>query len=130
MMLDRVAAIAKAVLYEGYILYPYGPSSAKNRQRWTFGGVFPETYVAQDASESCTMQTECLLRGGPATTVEVQIRFLHLVMREVGTLHAPVAELPPAGEPAWTGVASLDVDGRRYVAWEEAVERQVAAPAC
>ena len=129
MMLDRVAEIAKAVLYEGYILYPYGPSSAKNRQRWTFGGVFPEAYAAQDASESCVMQTECLLRGGPAATVEVQIRFLHLVMREVGALDAPVAELPAAGEPAWTNVASLDVDGRRYVAWEEAVERQVATPA-
>ena len=35
MKLDSVRAIANAVLYEGYILYPYRPSSIKNRQRWT-----------------------------------------------------------------------------------------------
>ena len=41
MNFDRVdATIANAILYEGYILYPYRPSSIKNRQRWTFGGVF------------------------------------------------------------------------------------------
>lgn len=134
MSLDRAAEIAKAVLYEGYILYPYRPSSVKNRQRWTFGGVFPKDYAVHDASESCTMQTECLLRGDPAATIEVRVRFLHLVTREVGALHEPAAELPPEsklaeGEPPWTKVAALDVDGKRYVAWEEAVERQAAAPA-
>ena len=38
-----VDPIADAVLYEGYILYPYRPS-VKNRQRWTFGGLYPEAY--------------------------------------------------------------------------------------
>ena len=38
-----VDPIADAVLYEGYILYPYRPST-KNRQRWTFGGLYPEAY--------------------------------------------------------------------------------------
>ena len=37
MNLERVDQIAKAVLYEGYMLYPYRPSSVKNRQRWNFG---------------------------------------------------------------------------------------------
>ena len=32
-------AIAKAVLYEGYMLYPYRPSSVKNRQRFNFGSI-------------------------------------------------------------------------------------------
>ena len=41
MNFDRIKEIARAVLYEGYILYPYRPSAIKNRQRWTFGGVFP-----------------------------------------------------------------------------------------
>jgi len=35
-----VDQIADAVLYEGYLLYPYRPS-VKNRQRWTFGGLYP-----------------------------------------------------------------------------------------
>ncbi len=34
-------AIADAVLYEGYILWPYRRSAMKNTQRWTFGGVYP-----------------------------------------------------------------------------------------
>ena len=35
---DRARAIADAVLYEGYLLYPYRASSSKNRSRWQFGG--------------------------------------------------------------------------------------------
>ncbi len=41
MIFDREREIADAILYEGYILYPYRASAIKNRQRWTFGGVFP-----------------------------------------------------------------------------------------
>ena len=41
MNLAQVDQIAKAVLYEGYMLYPYRPSSVKNRQRWNFGVVYP-----------------------------------------------------------------------------------------
>ncbi len=63
MNLDRVAAIARAVLYEGYILYPYRPSAIKNRQRWTFGGVFPRGYAESEGGDSWHMQTQCLLRG-------------------------------------------------------------------
>ncbi len=39
-----VEDIANAVLYEGYMLYPYRPSSVKNRQRWNFGVVYPKSY--------------------------------------------------------------------------------------
>ena len=42
MNLAQVEQIAKAVLYEGYMLYPYRPSSVKNRQRWNFGVVYPQ----------------------------------------------------------------------------------------
>ena len=45
-MTDPVRTIADAVLYEGYILWPYRRSSPKNRQRWTFGGVFPPAHSA------------------------------------------------------------------------------------
>ena len=37
-----IDAIAKAVLYEGYMLYPYRPSSVKNRQRFNFGVLYPQ----------------------------------------------------------------------------------------
>ena len=120
-------AIVKAVLYEGYILYPYRPTNVKNRQRWTFGGIFPESFAALDRSSASSMQTECLVRGGPETRIEVQVRFLHLLMREIGQLSTPVATLP-AEEPSSTKVASLELGGQVFHAWEEAVERQIASP--
>ncbi len=61
---DRVKEIANAVLYEGFILYPYRPTAIKNRQRWTFGGVFPQNFSMQSGSDPWTLQTECLVEGG------------------------------------------------------------------
>src|SRR5262249_28815155 len=82
MIRSLVDQIVDAVLYEGYLLYPYRPSALKNRQRWTFGGLVPEAYsLAQGGTEPATMQTECLVRGGSETLVRVQVRFLHLLER-------------------------------------------------
>ena len=126
MNLDHGAKIVAAVLYEGYILYPYGPSSVKNRRRWTFGGVFPRQYAAYGGGDPCAMQTECLIRGTKDTVVETRVRFLHLLNREIGSLPEKLTTLP--AEPAFTPVASLEVEGVRFLAWEEAVEREMLAP--
>ena len=67
MNLAPVEAIAKAVLYEGYILYPYRASNVKNQQRWTFGGVYPRDYARRDETSPCEIQTECLVQGGIET---------------------------------------------------------------
>jgi hydrogenase maturation protease len=130
MNLAAVEQIAKAVLYEGYMLYPYRPSSVKNQQRWNFGVLCPMSYSeAQKGSEAWTMQTECLVEAGFLTTLEIRVRFLQLVTRSVGELIAPVAEL--SGEaPAFRPVARLEVAGRAYQPWQEAVEREVIVPAC
>src|SRR6185437_14963762 len=85
-----VASIADAVLYEGYILYPYRPSG-KNRQRWTFGGLYPESYCRGRTGDAATQQTECLVRGTPATSFEAVVRFLHLTARRVGAIEPPLA---------------------------------------
>src|SRR5271170_1257591 len=82
MNLARADQIAKAVLYEGYMLYPYRPSSVKNRQRWNFGVVYPQAYSeAQGTEEPCSMRTECLVRGNPATMLAGKVRFLRLQTR-------------------------------------------------
>ncbi|MGE4173784.1 MAG: hypothetical protein AB7F41_15040 [Methylocystis sp.] len=124
MKLDSIKAIASAVLYEGYILYPYRPSSIKNRQRWTFGGVFPKGFDQQ--GDASLMETQVLLQGGELTAFHVHVRFLQVVRREVGQLTPPLQALPNDGNPALTFVASLDVDGRELLAWEEAIEREAA----
>jgi hydrogenase maturation protease len=119
-----VKRIAYAVLYEGYILYPYRPS-VKNRQRWTFGGLYPRSYSeAQDGSDGWVVQTECLVQGGEHTTLQVQVRFLHLLNRLVGQLECPLNEFSDGAEPAYRVVESLQIGGRLLHTMQEAVERE------
>ncbi len=79
-----VDQIADAVLYEGYMLYPYRPTSVKNRQRWTFGGLFPQDCdLVKSGLEPSQLRAECLLEGAPHTTVRLRARFLHLIVRSL-----------------------------------------------
>ena len=41
----KIEEIANAVLYEGYLLYPYRASAVKNRQRWNFGVLYPHIFA-------------------------------------------------------------------------------------
>jgi hypothetical protein len=108
---DPVRQIADAVLYEGYVLWPYRRSALKNQQRWTFGGVYPERHAREHPDDRDVMRTQCLLEGDGARA-EVRVRFLHVVRRGlVGVDGAAVDE--------------LTVDGERHVAWDEAVEREL-----
>jgi len=116
---DRVKEIADAVLYEGYVLYPYRPSSIKNRQRWTFGGVFPQNFSLLSGSDPWFLASECLIEGDPQAVLTVQLRFLHLVVRSISKYHS--------GD--WHYVPSLEVDGHPYAAWEEATAQEITAPA-
>jgi len=73
-------AIADAVLFEGYILYPYRPSAIKNRQRWNFGTLYPRQFAeAQSPRERWQFRAEMLLEATANTRLSVRIRFLQLV---------------------------------------------------
>lgn len=75
----RVEDIAAAVLYEGYLLYPYRASSIKNQQRWNFGVLYPREYAEkQSGADAWTMQTECLVTANSRAVLEVRVRFLQL----------------------------------------------------
>ncbi|MDQ2807239.1 MAG: hypothetical protein M3Z04_10070 [Chloroflexota bacterium] len=129
MKLDRAARIADAVLYEGYILYPYRPSSVKNRQRWTFGGIYPQAYSeAHGGSDAWTMQTECLVEGDAATRVTVAVRFLHIQDRVAGVLDTPVPDLPADDAPAYRPVAALQVGAEMVHTWQEVTAREILLP--
>ncbi|HKQ76503.1 MAG TPA: hypothetical protein VJ810_22605 [Blastocatellia bacterium] len=81
MNLNLVKKIADAVLYEGYLLYPYRPSAIKNRRRFNFGVVHPRDYgLAHD--ELFCMQTECLATGNRRMALDARVRFLHMTARE------------------------------------------------
>ena len=84
---ELVDKVVHAVLYEGYILYPYRASSKKNqRERFTFGRVYPKQYsAAQNDREPCSMQTECLVRNeSHDVLLEINVRFLQPLARETG----------------------------------------------
>lgn len=115
--MDPIRQIADAVLYEGYMLWPYRRSALKNTRRWTFGGVYPPAWAGA-LGERSGIRTECLLRGGPDADVGVRVRFLHVVERQV------LREGPGGPEP----VDTLTVAGRRHVSWQEAAERDLALP--
>jgi hypothetical protein len=79
--LDSVRKIADAVLYEGYILYPYRASAQKNRSRWQFGVVMAPGYAAADPSETSFTRAECVLEHGGQPAVRVLLRFLQVQRR-------------------------------------------------
>lgn len=84
---DLVDNIVNAVLYEGYILYPYRASSKKNqRERFTFGRIYPREYSeSQNGREPCLMQTECLVcHESHDARLEITVRFLQPLARETG----------------------------------------------
>lgn len=113
--------IVNAVLYEGYILYPYRASATKNRrERFTFGRVYPKDYSdSQGGAELCVNQTQCLLQTrGQSARLEVTVRFLHPMWREVGYM-------PTEGEESFRTVSELSVGGVLHQSWQEATEREV-----
>jgi hypothetical protein len=127
MNLPRVNEVVEAVLYEGYILYPYRPTAKKNRQRFTFGRVYPHDYsVAQNGAEPFVMRTQCLLTGRDGTHFEVSVRFLHVTSRQILSFREPQLELPTSLSAASVElVPELRVDDQSFVTWQEAVEREV-----
>ena len=130
MNLDLVDRIANAVLYEGYMLYPYRPTAVKNQQRWNFGVLYPQVYSdAQRGTEAACMQTECLMLTNDATVLEVRIRFLHLRQRQIGKVSEGWTAAFEGGKPDYQPVDRLEVEGQLFQSWQEAVEREVVAPA-
>lgn len=118
-MTDPIEKIAAAVLYEGYVLWPYRRSAQKNQKRWTFGGVYPRAFSeTAGTNDPWIMQTQCLVTG-KEPSVEVKVRFLQVVERKVGEKNA-------RGDLEF--VDELRVGGERYLAWEEAAEREVVIP--
>ena len=112
--------MADAVLYEGYVLYPYRASARKNQLRWQFGVLVPPAVAARDGSERSSMRTEVVVDPGPAATVSVRIRCLQVQHRSIETATATADSFEP--------VEFLDVDGVRWVDWDEAVEHAIDLP--
>jgi hypothetical protein len=111
--------VADAILYEGYVLYPYRASSAKNQVRFQWGVVAPRGYSqASEAggSEPWEMQTECLVAPGAAPVIDLKVRGLQLQARAVEEATAGGGFHP---------VEFLHVGGELLLAWDEGIEREL-----
>lgn len=108
--LEAARDIADAVLFEGYLLYPYRANDAKNQVRWQFGVLAPPAFVDLDASEHSWLQTECVLEGHDVELM-VLLRFLQVQRRRVERWN---------GE-TFAAADSLDVEDATYLPCDEAI---------
>jgi hypothetical protein len=122
---DAARAVADSVLYEGYLLYPYRRSSAKNRVRWQFGVLLPRAWVearggaaatVAGSAESWFQQTECLIEASADASVQLRVRFLQLQRKSVERR---------AADGGWSAVDQLHVGGAVHLPFDEAVEREL-----
>ncbi|MFJ4277067.1 hypothetical protein [Streptomyces massasporeus] len=121
-LFEQLGAVADAVLYEGYLLYPYRRSSTKNRVRWQFGVLFPRDWVEADgpvtpgvsgSADSWYQQTECVLRVRQPGSARVRVRVRYLQMQR--------KQVEEAGRP----VESLHGDdGTVHLTFDEALPRE------
>ena len=111
MSFERARKVADAILYEGYVLYPYRASAAKNQVRWQFGVLAPRSWCEAGGCEHSDSRTECLVETGPATSLTGRLRFLQLQRRTVEDGSGPVP--------------SLEVAGRLWTSWDEGLEREI-----
>jgi hypothetical protein len=120
-----VEQVADAVLYEGYLLYPYRSSSVKNRgPRWQFGVLSPPATVPAQALddtsvagaiESWFQQTQCLLEAPSDGRIDVRLRFLQLQHKQVQQRVA---------DETFETVPQLVIAGRLHIGFDEAVPCQ------
>ncbi|MFE5300940.1 hypothetical protein [Streptomyces sp. NPDC056632] len=106
--------VADAVLFEGYVLYPYRASAAKNRFRWQFGVLVPPSWSA--AGEHSQQHTACLMEPRPGAELALEVRFLHVQRRTVEELRADGSHAP---------VPELRLADRVLPTWDEGVEERV-----
>ncbi|MFI6600141.1 hypothetical protein ACIBHX_28190 [Nonomuraea sp. NPDC050536] len=111
--MDIARRVADTVLYEGYLLYPYRASAAKNQMRWQFGVLVPPGFTA--TAEPSASTTECLAEAAGAANVRLILRFLHVKERRV--------ECADSG--GYRPVAELRSGDSTFITFDEATEREV-----
>jgi hypothetical protein len=115
MTLTAARQVADAVLYEGYLLYPYRATSAKNQVRWQFGILGPAGAAAAGVGEEPSMSAEVVVESHPGATIDMYVRFLQVQARVVQR----------RTDDGWQAVDELVVDGTRWIAFHEAVAREI-----
>ncbi len=111
---DRARAVADAVLYEGYLLYPYRANSGKNQSRWQFGVLGPPGAADAGIGEDESLSAQFLIHKGHA--ISLVVRFLQLQRRDAQR---------DTGDGCFQPVDELTTASGSWLSWEEAVEVEV-----
>ena len=111
---NRVRAIADAVLYEGYLLYPYRSTSSKNQSRWQFGVLGPPGAADAGLGEDDALAAQFIVDGDGELSLVV--RFLQLQHRRAER---------DVGDGRFEPVDEFTSGTRTWVTWDEAVEREL-----
>ncbi len=114
---DRVRTIADAVLYEGYLLYPYRANSRKNQSRFQFGVLGPQRAAERGVGEDSTMSAQVLLDPEDDAALTLVVRFLQL-QRRTAERDIGGGEFEPVDE--------LSAGSQTWLTWDEAVERELS----
>ncbi len=112
---DRARAVADAVLYEGYLLYPYRGTSSKNQSRWQFGVLGPPGAAEAGWGEDDTLAAQFLVDAAQAVTVVV--RFLQLQHRRAER---------QLDDGCFEPVRELSTASGSWLTWDEAVECEMS----
>ncbi|OMC33246.1 hypothetical protein A5739_07720 [Mycobacterium colombiense] len=112
---DRARAVADAVLYEGYLLYPYRGTSSKNQSRWQFGVLGPPGAAEAGLGEDDTLSADFLVDDARALTLVV--RFLQLQHRRAERA---------TGDGDFIPVDELRTPAGSWLTWDEAVECEIS----
>ncbi|ORB25311.1 hypothetical protein [Mycolicibacterium parafortuitum] len=116
---DRARAVADAVLYEGYLLYPYRATSDKNRSRWQFGVLGPPGAEQAGLGENASLSAQILVAPNGEPRLSGVLRFLQLQ-------HRAVQEYSGG---RYRDVDELRAGAHRWLSWDEAVECEIALDA-
>jgi len=128
MNFDAANRIARTLLYEGYLLYPYRASAVKNQRRWTFGCLLsPDFPLPSNSAEGSFSRTECLLVGDEKTEIEIRVRFLQVSSVSHGRLSLRESAELPFGLSENSGASHKRTFAERKATMqtEEIVEREV-----
>ncbi len=109
----RARAVADAVLYEGYLLYPYRADAVKNRSRWQFGVLGPEGAAASGLGEENCLRGQVPITTEAGAALRFTVRFLQLQHR--GLRDARGADTD-----------ELTIGTQSLRAWDEAVEQEIS----
>jgi hypothetical protein len=113
---DHARAVADAVLYEGYLLYPYRATSGKNQSRWQFGVLGPTGAAEAGVGEEASLAAQVLVQSHGVATLSGVVRFLQLQHR--GTER-------DTGAGGFEPVEQLTAGSQSWLSWDEATECEI-----